>query len=143
MSEAVLYCRAVESGHLSHRTALFKALRLAGPLVEDCLALLGFLGPCPLLAKLMAPHCKPSAPTCPLLSLQVAPDVRCQKNRDAFYELDVRHTLLEEGIEMGPILKLIRGAPYVLVAVRACNDPSHDETQPGALAFALPRLRFT
>jgi hypothetical protein len=29
MSEAVLYCRAVESGHLSYRAALLKALRLA------------------------------------------------------------------------------------------------------------------
>jgi hypothetical protein len=93
MSEAVLYCRAVKSGHLSHRTILLKALRLAGHL-KDRLALLGFLGSCPLLAQLMAPHYKPSAPSCPLLTLQVAPDIRCLKNRDAFHELDVRHTLL-------------------------------------------------
>jgi hypothetical protein len=38
---------------------------------------------------------------------------------------------------MGPILKLIGEAPFVLIAVRACNDPSRDETQPGAVAFAL------
>jgi hypothetical protein len=39
---------------------------------------------------------------------------------------------------MGPILELIREAPFVLIAVRACNDPSRAETQPGAVAFALP-----
>jgi hypothetical protein len=38
---------------------------------------------------------------------------------------------------MGPILTLIGEAAFVLIAVRSCNDPSRDETQPGAVAFAL------